>query len=408
MKKFLVFLKIFFLLFVAGIFMIFGYGKYLENSDFSYVPALISPVEKEELRLSSEFALMYIDANANRNFKTLEFSEKISGYQKGKYYGETLKLDIQEVVRILDEKVLGKYGSKKFLIKTVLLHKAFQLEQYIPEKYKQEMQGIADASGVKYSDVLLINTYDDLLYLAGCSSISGNISEKNSEFFHARNLDYPIPELAGKTVIVKTGEVVLIGFPAYIGALTATNAKTGLSLSSHTSFSKTVQEGIPTGLLYREIIENAQSLDDAEKFLKNAKRTIGNNLLVSSLHENNSKVFEFDAQTLEARNPENFAIATNHFVSKKFPQNMSVNSGKRYSTLEIFTENMGVKTLHATSLPNLQKILSTYDKNPKGWSSLSNFGTVQSVIIFPKSHQIFIANGTVAPVTSAGYVTYEY
>jgi hypothetical protein len=33
------------------------------------------------------------------------------------------------------------------------------------------MQGIADGAGVNFNDILLINTYDDMLQIAGCSSM---------------------------------------------------------------------------------------------------------------------------------------------------------------------------------------------------------------------------------------------
>lgn len=389
-KKILITILLFFV--IAGA-SIFAYGTYLENK---------SP-EISEMRIHEAKGIKEMIGNIT----ILELPIKMTPYEKGLQYGELLQPEIHEVIETLDTEVLGKYGNKKFLVKTVLLQKAFTLEKHILEQYIQEMKGISSGAQVKYSDILLINTYDDLLYLAGCSSISGNIHAQNKEFFHARNLDYPIPELAGKTVIVndKDEQVIRIGFPGYIGALTATNTKTGISLSSHTSRSKNSQEGIPTGFLYREIIKNAQNLADAKNILENSERTIGNNLLVSSLPENTSSVFEFDALQVVERNAKNsnFSFATNHFVSKKFLNNMSENSQKRYSYLQNFSLNTP-----EISLQSIQNIMSDYDGSTKGWSSLANFGTVQSVIIFPKSQKIFLANGKNSPVTGVGYVEYEY
>lgn len=385
MNKITLFFKTFLLL---GI-VIFTYGKYLENKS----PEKIMTTATEEKFIKKQLG----------NITILESNTKIYGYDNGFQYGELLKTEIEEVVTILDEKVLGKYGPAKFSIKTILLQKAFSLEEHIPEIYIQEMKGVADGANVKYSDILLINTYDDLLYLSGCSSLSGNTNKNNTDFFHARNLDYPIIDLAGKTVLLNNAGIITIGFPGYIGALTATNSETKISISSHTSVSKNAQDGIPTAFLYREIIENAKNMQDAKNILESAKRTIGNNLLVSSFFENTSSVFEFDSNKIIERKSNEFSMATNHFVSTHFTKNASPNSKKRYNALE----NFSINNVNITA-KQVQEIFSTYDKNPTGWSTVSNFGTVQSIIIFPKSKNIFLANGKTAPVTSAGYIEYKY
>ena len=328
------------------------------------------------------------------------------GYQKGFEYGELMKNDLEEVVEILNEEVISHNEVKKFLIKTYLLQKAFSLEKFIPEQYIQEMKGIADGANVDYADILLINTYDDLLYLSGCSSLAGTVNETNNDFFHARNLDYPIKFLAGKTVLVESENTILIGFPGYIGALTAINKHTGLTLSSHTSFSKDVQKGMPTGFLYRKIIEEAQNLAESKNILETEKRTIGNNLLVSSLKDNKISLLEFSSNTLAETLSDDFSFITNHFVSDKFLYNASPNSVKRYNQLKNFSQYN--KKEYVKNLANIQKLFSTYDGNKKGWSSLANIGTVQSIVIFPRLKKIYLAKGEKTPVSDAGYFEFNY
>lgn len=388
LKKFFFAVLAFILL--CGI-LIFSYGYYLQKKSPDLEEVKITTCENTTKRKTGNITI--IQSNICK-----------TGYERGAEYGRLMKDEIQEVVQILNTKVLSKYKAKQFLIKIVLLQKAFELEQHIPKKYIQEMNEIAKGAEVEYSDILLINTYDDLLYLAGCSSLSGNIAENNQEFFHARNLDYPIDDLAGRTVLWNDSKTITIGFPGYIGALTATNPTTGISLSSHTSRSNTVQVGIPTGFLYRKIIEEAKTLHDVRNILEHEKRTMGNNVLVSSLKENKSSVFEFDAdQVIERPSQKNFSIATNHFVSKKFKDNTSSNSKKRYNSLKNFSQNTSKITPQ-----KIQKIFSKYDTSKNGWSSLSSTGTVQSIIIFPNLRKIFLANGTKTPVTENGYVEYDY
>jgi predicted choloylglycine hydrolase len=405
MKKILLTFLGFFLLLGGGV---FGYGKYLEHKspDVAAENSVLENANTTNNTETKDCDEMQKSFLGNITVLASCDTQGLSDYKRGVEYGALLQEEIQEVITALDEKVLSKNESKRFMIKTYLLSKAYQLESFIPEKYQQEMKGIADGAQVKYSDILLINTYDDLLYLAGCSSIAGGIDEKNTEFFHARNLDYPIADLAGKTVLWNQGEVILIGFPGYVGALTATNKKTGLSLSSHTSRSGANALGIPTGFLYRSIVENAENISASKEILENAQRTIGNNLLISSFKENTARVFEFDAENITENSGENFSFATNHFVSKDFvalQNNSTPNSIKRYNDLHNFVES-DLKI----APENITNLLSHFDGSQKGWSSLANSGTVQSIIIFPGKKKIFLANGTNAPVTAGGYREYSY
>ncbi len=309
-------------------------------------------------------------------------------------------------MQILNDDILKTYTIKGFLKDTYLLQKAKQLDKFIPQIYREEMRGVADGAGVSYNDILLINTYDDLLYLLGCSSIAVTKNDKNQIFFHTRNLDYPIDILAGKSVIFHylDKKFISVGFPGYIGALSATNYK-GISISSHTSIVSHNEIGIPTGILYRKIIEEAQNIADVELILNSNKRTIGNNLLVSSLSENKVANFEITASDIVKISNKTHAIATNHFVSNKLSKiNKPItNSTKRYNYLESFYKN-----LNDTNVDKIKQVMSFYDGNEKGWSSIANKGTVQSIIFLPSEKLIYIAKGIKTPVNKEGYVKYDY
>lgn len=329
-----------------------------------------------------------------------------SGYQAGYQHGELLKDQIKDVINSLNTELLKSNSVKGYLIKTYLLYKAKQLDNFIPQKYREEMKGIADAADVKYNDILLINTYDDLLYLAGCSSIAIPSSEKNQYLIHARNLDYTIDILADKNVIFNypDSHFISVAFPGYIGALSATNLD-GITISSHTSVVSENQIGIPTGILYRIAIEESSDLLELDTILNANQRTIGNNLLASSLKENTATVFEITAQKILTRTSNEYLTTTNHFVHDDYLviSDASPNSKKRYQALQnIYLYN---KTI---TLEKVMEEMSYFDENPNGWSSLSNMGTVQSVIFIPELKTIYVAKGIKMPVTKDGYIKFEY
>jgi predicted choloylglycine hydrolase len=271
---------------------------------------------------------------------------------------------------------------------------------------KDEMRGIADASGATYQEILLINTYDDIVNLMGCSSIAMPKTKKNQLFFHARNLDYPFDLLADKNVIYRYLEqsVISVTFPGYIGALTGTN-RAGISLSSHTSHSADNEVGIPSGILYRMILENATTIGQVDSMLRSNQRTIGNNLVISSLNENKVAVFEITAAAVVQLPSDERAVCTNHFVSDElgYPIDPSSGSFLRYDYLSKAFKNQSVV------LESIVKTMSYCEENAsEHWASVSNEGTVQSVIFLPELHLIYVAKGTEAPTTAGGFICYDY
>ena len=329
-----------------------------------------------------------------------------SGYLAGLNHGKLLKQQIQAVVKILNEDILQNHTLNGFLLDTYLLQKAKQLDAFIPQIYREEMKGIAEAADVSYNDILLINTYDDLVQLAGCSSIAVTKHDKNQLFFHTRNLDYPLNVLSDKNVIFHyiDKEFISVGFPGYIGALSATNSN-GISLSNHTAYVAENENGIPTGILYRKIMEEAGNITEVESILKNNERTIGNNLVVSSLLENKVATFEITSNNVVKISGQDYAIATNHFVSPELSKlNRSTpNSIKRYDYLKIFFQN-----LNDINIYKIIETMSFYDGNQMDWSSIANKGTVQSVIFLPELKKIYVAKGIETPVNKDGYVEYDY
>jgi predicted choloylglycine hydrolase len=221
-----------------------------------------------------------------------------------------------------------------------------------------------------------------------------------------RNLDYPFDVLADKNVIFHylDKDFVSVGFPGYIGALSATNYS-GISLSSHTAAVLENQSGIPTGILYRKIIEEAESIMDVELILNKHERTIGNNLVISSLYENKVSTFEITSKKIIEITNKDYAVATNHFVSSELSKinKSSVNSINRRNYLKNFYEN-----LDNTNVDKIKATMSFYGGNEQGWSSIANKGTVQSVIFLPEQKTLYVAKGIETPVNNDGYAKYDY
>jgi len=48
-----------------------------------------------------------------------------------------------------------------------------ELDAYLAPRFREELRGLSDATGLPYADLLLINTFDDLQHVSGCSFAVG-------------------------------------------------------------------------------------------------------------------------------------------------------------------------------------------------------------------------------------------
>lgn len=249
--------------------------------------------------------------------------------------GEIAKEEIKEIYReYLEKKVSSEWVRMyKFLKKDIeknlsereiILKFAKNMEKYIPEKYIQEMKGLSDATGISYEDILIMTAHGDF-YAILCSGFSTTLTSEG-KIITARNFDwgYGTGEELDKYVSVivyhpqKGYPFVSINYPGVVGVATGMNVK-GLALSLNYSLGKeNSSEGMPVILLMREILENAENLEEAEKIIRNVKRTACFNILISSKQENKAKVFEITAERYKIREMEDgFIITTNHFLSEE-------------------------------------------------------------------------------------------
>lgn len=333
--------------------------------------------------------------------------ESCEPYEAWYFHWEKLKKEILEMKKFLKNDMLLWWKDKYFWypIYSILQNKAKNFVKYIPQQNLKEMQWIADWAWVSFNDILLINTYDDMLQIAWCSSMIIPVKDNfNNNFIHTRNLDYPIKILAKEKVVLKYKSHISVWFPWYIWVLTWIWEK-WISLSTHTAYSKNHWEyWIPSWLLYRKILEESWNIDDVKDILINSKRTIANNLMIWSYKENNWKVFEFDTKKIDSRNIDNknIIVSTNHFrtdIMNKISTNWE---WKRYN--QYFSK---IEKLWEINIDWIKEIISDY-KETKYWETIANNWTIQSVIMIPKLRKILIANWKDIPVTKGKYIEIHF
>ncbi|MBN2577971.1 MAG: hypothetical protein JXB10_03190 [Pirellulales bacterium] len=243
------------------------------------------------------------------------------GRQKAELTADAVEKMVAYPQRLLDKIAPQPEEREKFIAA------ARALAKNIPPDHLDELRAFAvqakmqDQGDLGVLGNVMIDIYRDSL---GCSSLiveadnsttGGPLFGRNLDFFTLGIIDdctlVTVQRPAGKHAFAS------VGFPGLFGCLTGIN-DAGLALAVHeVFFSKDNApmynpKGIPYTFLFRRILEECATGEEAEKLLRAAKRTTLLNLAVCD--RRHAAVFEITPLTVAVRRPENGICAcTNHF-----------------------------------------------------------------------------------------------
>jgi hypothetical protein len=216
-----------------------------------------------------------------------------------------------------------------------------------PENNQKEMTAAAKASGVQRNVLIMTNAMPDLQKVGACSTIiiEPERSKTNSPLF-GRILDWPPHEnLAEFTLVTifrqpKKHTVATVTFPVILGSISGMN-DAGLCLSinqidhSKDGSPKSDLKGVPMLMLFRKILEECTTVGEAEKMLKDSKRTTF--FCVTACDKKGGCVFEVTTKNVIARKSvENVCCCTNHFRTDELRVS---DKCKRYDILQKTQKN---------------------------------------------------------------------
>lgn len=117
-----------------------------------------------------------------------------SYYQMGYQHGYLLKEQcLQNLRAVLDFSTTGFYGIN--IEYQRLLEIWDQMEDYIPQRYIDEMQGLADGAGIDFENVSAAYTFFvwiDLMMIKACTGIAAwGPATKDGSLYHIRSCDLP-------------------------------------------------------------------------------------------------------------------------------------------------------------------------------------------------------------------------
>ena len=219
-----------------------------------------------------------------------------------------------------------------------------------PENNQKEMTAAAKVSGVPRNALIITNAMPDLQKVGACSTIivEPERSKTKAPLF-GRILDWPphedLPEFTLVTIFRQTKKhtVATVTFPIILGSISGMN-DVGLCLSinqidkSKDDSLKSDLKGVPMLMLFRKILEECSTVDEAEKMLKESKRTTM--FSVTACDKKGGCVFEVTTKNVIARRSvENVCCCTNHFLTDELCVS---DNCKRYDILKK-TQSNGAK-----------------------------------------------------------------
>ena len=197
-------------------------------------------------------------------------------HEMGVQYGQQAAGAIKDLVTKLDsvtaamgitqEKIMQAYGA---------------MEPFIPQKYKDEMAGLAEGSGIPLEKIHMLHAIPDLSEYHCTFFVAWDKATKDHDLYQIRALDYAMnahfqdhPAL----IVYKPDSAkafVNVGWLGFIGVVSGMNADQIAVSEIGENFGpehETLQ-GEPMPFVLRDVLEQAGTVEQGIDIIKNARRT---------------------------------------------------------------------------------------------------------------------------------------
>ncbi len=217
------------------------------------------------------------------------------GYQHGTLHRDAVRANVRSFLQyVYTESPVGKHITQAFLD-----FAAACFLPYLPSAYREEMQGLADGSGLSLKDIQRVHAAPDLFELRGlvsCASFAAfGRATADGRLYQLRNFDwifaagiqrYPL------LLVYPEEGVVNISYAGFLGVVSGMN-RAGISVGQIGATSRDwTLRGLPMPFLLRRVLEEAKTLEEAVQIVRTAPRTVGHNYLIASGHEGKAVALE--------------------------------------------------------------------------------------------------------------------
>lgn len=210
----------------------------------------------------------------------------------------------QLLVQAFPAWMLGWELSDESIMQMGLHIEEIATNHYTPKRFLEELQGISDATGVPFSQLLQVNLFPELTR-ATCTILGAwGPATSNGNLYHLRALDFlataPFNYYSAVTVYRSTEKnaqpFANFGWLGMIGSLAGYNGLVGIGERVYdvTDDDHTTIFGEPWMFVVRDVVQFGYNLESAYEILNNANRTYEILLGVGSKPDNSFRGFLYN------------------------------------------------------------------------------------------------------------------
>lgn len=198
------------------------------------------------------------------------------GYQHGALLRDHVRQNLHNLLEVRGDEVLAEIGplaiKPRQLIETIVKVQ----RPYVPQKYLDEIRGLADGAEIKFEDARVCNFIPEMFHCSGFAVM--NSATKDGMLYHGRVLDYAIDWGLQEHAVVIVGQpvggipFVNVSYAGFVGSVTGMNQRQ-VSIGEMGGGGLGHWEGVPMAFLVREVLETAGDLDEAISVFRDNRRT---------------------------------------------------------------------------------------------------------------------------------------
>jgi len=197
--------------------------------------------------------------------------------EMGRQHGALLK---KEVRRLVDQILFGvgvgsSFAKGRWFFGEIETAQQ-RLSPYLDQRYLREMDALAGAAGLPREEVRLANVFPELFHCSGFA-VFGKAT-MDGHLYHGRILDYLRGMGLEQNAVVmvfrpdRGNAWVNVGYAGFIGSVTAMNEKR-VAIGEMGGKGEGHWDGKPMAELVREVMERANTLDEAVDIMRKGPRT---------------------------------------------------------------------------------------------------------------------------------------
>ena len=219
------------------------------------------------------------------------------GYQHGSVLRKQVQASVANVMAFVN-RGLGIPVVGGWLARRALDRAWAKMEPFIPTRYSEELEGLADGAGIPLKTLRRVHALPERMATTCASFAAFGQATQDGRMIQARNLDWAIradvQRYAAVFVHRPAGRIPFVsaGWLGFMGVISGINRQ-GISVGEiGAGTADSTLEGIPMPFLLRRVLEESDRLDQAVSLVQAAPRTGGYNYLFADAAEKKAAALE--------------------------------------------------------------------------------------------------------------------